>query len=161
MKNNFNDDLDRWTRGRRWIYSENTDRCEDVPGALRLLGWAKDTLTLTVATTIVVPTTEKLQIKQLEGEGFSQLEAMGIIYNPEFANKSSTEKVNAIIKVIAQRRSAQANKKNTADLSDTNLEKRLVDVNEDTRVTRKKVEKTVCSLVHDGPRGNVTWSVVH
>ena len=47
MKNDFNDDLDRRTRGRtsRWIYSANSNHCDDVPEALRLLEWAQGIIT--------------------------------------------------------------------------------------------------------------------
>jgi hypothetical protein len=50
-------------------------------------------LKLIVAAMIVVPSTEKLQIE-------------GVIYYPDFLSKVFTEKVKAIIKVIAERRSA-------------------------------------------------------
>jgi hypothetical protein len=66
----------------------------------------KKRLKLIVPKTILVPTIKTLQIEQLEGEGFSQLGAMRIIYNPKFANKAFTEKVKAIIKVTAERHSA-------------------------------------------------------
>jgi hypothetical protein len=83
MKNDFNDDLDRWTRGRKYIYSENPNYTEyDVPGALRLLEWAK----VTITTAVDDPDHSELAIMKNGTKIMKGLEVIGG-WNSKFPNE--------------------------------------------------------------------------